>query len=415
MNFNPSMEIRSDRIYLAEGRDQFFSRRSNERLQTTARIRGEIGQDSPQPRADSLTISPSSNQAQVASRRDEPQTHQHNFRETHSESNDSSLQLQFNTQTIRLEQTQFQEDRSSHRSLTGEDQIEQNNIGRNLSQFIHLRSSQTSMNLSPYSSESTETMEPRMEEYISLIRKLSKDKQSAEQIIQQIKSFNIRNQSEQEATSEGMFALTQKAIQQMQTHYSEMIQSGRQTLVERRVSESSLNEFTPPTVQQSDPLVLDLDGNGFDLTPVEEGILFDITGKGEAKQTAFVYGKDAFLAYDRNGNGRIDSGKELFGDQNGAQDGFAELARYDENQDQIIDWKDSIFPHLKLLSEFNRDGLFQAKGLRSLADEGIEALHLNTHHANHFIAGNAIIKTAQFTRHDGTNGHMGDVLLNYIA
>lgn len=64
-------------------------------------------------------------------------------------------------------------------------------------------------------------------------------------------------------------------------------------------------------VQQSDPITLDLNGNGVELTNYTNGANFDITGSGTKVNTAFVTGGDAFLAINGNGNGHIDSGKEL--------------------------------------------------------------------------------------------------------
>ena len=57
-------------------------------------------------------------------------------------------------------------------------------------------------------------------------------------------------------------------------------------------------------------------------------------------------GGDAFLAIDRNGNGSIDDGTELFGDQNGAAHGFAELAKFDSNHDGVINAQDDDFDKL---------------------------------------------------------------------
>jgi hypothetical protein len=88
--------------------------------------------------------------------------------------------------------------------------------------------------------------------------------------------------------------------------------------------------------KQQDPIVFDLDGDGIELTDTANGVRFDITGTGKAVQTAWVRGGDALLAWDRNGNGKIDSGLELFGDQRGATNGFEELRKLDTNSDGFI-------------------------------------------------------------------------------
>lgn len=120
--------------------------------------------------------------------------------------------------------------------------------------------------------------------------------------------------------------------------------------------------------RNKDPLVVDLDGGGPDTTGAQGARLFDLEGNGSQAPTSFVRGETAFLALDRNGNGVIDSGAELFGDQHGALDGFEELAKFDLNQDGRIDPKDHVYTALELLFG---DGRTQ-----SLPDSGITALSL---------------------------------------
>jgi hypothetical protein len=83
---------------------------------------------------------------------------------------------------------------------------------------------------------------------------------------------------------------------------------------------------------EDDPLVLDLDGDGIELIGIDAAeVKFDLNGDGFATDTAWVGPDDGFVAIDRNGNGSIDDINELFG--NTIQDGFAELATLDSNQD----------------------------------------------------------------------------------
>lgn len=119
--------------------------------------------------------------------------------------------------------------------------------------------------------------------------------------------------------------------------------------------------------QRQDPLLLDLDGDGPETTGAGNARAFDLAGDGTVAPTSWVSGGDAFLALDRDGDGRIGSGKELFGDQHGAVDGFAELAKFDENGDARIDAGDAVYSDLRLW-----DGQSQ----RTLQDAGITALAL---------------------------------------
>ena len=168
-------------------------------------------------------------------------------------------------------------------------------------------------------------------------------------------------------------------------------------------------------VQESDPITLDLDGDGIELTRYGNGARFDITGKGQAATTAFVTGGDAFLAIDRNGNGIIDSGKELFGDQNGARNGYEELAKLDSNLDGVINKLDKDFAKLVLFKD-NGNGRTDPGELVSLTQAGIVELSLNHQNVNLKAAGgNRIGQIASYRRADGSVGQTADAILQFIA
>jgi hypothetical protein len=168
-------------------------------------------------------------------------------------------------------------------------------------------------------------------------------------------------------------------------------------------------------VQQSDPITLDLDGDGIELTSHETGARFDILGTGSPVNTAFVTGGDAFLAIDRNGNGSIDSGKELFGDQNGARNGFEELRKFDSNSDSVIDARDKDFSALRLFRD-NGNGVTETGELISLDEAGIESIDLNYRNVDEKTSGgNRIAQSARFRYGDGRYGRAVDVILNYTV
>lgn len=183
----------------------------------------------------------------------------------------------------------------------------------------------------------------------------------------------------------------------------------------RVVSRTLIANFEQ-TLGQSDPLVLDLNGNGqFDVTEAAGGHQFDILGNGSPVQVATATAGDAFLAYDRNDNGQIDDGTELFGDQNGAAHGFAELARYDSNSDGAIDKQDTVFDRLSVFADTNRNGRTDSGELRSLQQAGISRLLLNAAGTNESVRGNRVILASSFERSDGSVGRLGDLLLNYVG
>jgi hypothetical protein len=130
-------------------------------------------------------------------------------------------------------------------------------------------------------------------------------------------------------------------------------------------------------------------GDGFALTDAPRGVLFDFNGdglKGRISWTAPAV-DEAFLVLDRNGNGLIDSGAELFGNatvqpSSDQRNGFIALAEYDKaaqggNGDGVIDSRDAVFTSLRLWQDMNHDGISQAEELHTLAELDVRALSLD--------------------------------------
>ena len=133
------------------------------------------------------------------------------------------------------------------------------------------------------------------------------------------------------------------------------------------------------------PIIIDLAGNGFDLTDVAGGVMFNITGFGrEPLGWTRADSDDAFLALDLNANGLIDNGTELFGNfttqptpEAGAElNGFAALAVFDYNGDSAINIADSVYSELRLWQDRNHNGVSEADELHSLAELGVRTLEL---------------------------------------
>ena len=167
-----------------------------------------------------------------------------------------------------------------------------------------------------------------------------------------------------------------------------------------------------------DPIILDLDGDGLETIGLAGNVYFDHDGDGVLTKTGWAGANDALLVWDRNGNGTIDTGAELFGDftvlPNGtlAPNGFAALAALDANGDGVIDATDPAFAELKLWRDISQDGVSQGGELVSLADAGIVSLNLAHSLKNQRLAnGNTLAREGTFTRADGSTSAMGEFKL----
>jgi hypothetical protein len=191
---------------------------------------------------------------------------------------------------------------------------------------------------------------------------------------------------------------------------------GSLTLSVERSEQLRIEQTTQ--TQSSDPLVLDLDGNGIQLTDISHGngVLFDLTGDGIREQVSWVAPNDGLLVYDRNQNGRIDDGKELFGNQHHATDGFAELARFDLDANGMIDTNDPLFTRLKIWQDKNQNGISEEAELSSLDVQAIEAINLQPVGTPSTIAGNLITGYSRVSTAVGTGTRIiGEAWLNYYA
>ena len=136
-------------------------------------------------------------------------------------------------------------------------------------------------------------------------------------------------------------------------------------------------------VPQRDPLVLDLDGDGLELSAANGQVLFDHNADGIRTGTGWALPDDAFLVRDLNGNGLIDSGRELFGvdtlKSNGqlATQGFDALADLDSNRDGQISALDSDWQELKAWRDLDQNGVAQPGELLRLDQLGITRIGLD--------------------------------------
>jgi trimeric autotransporter adhesin len=184
------------------------------------------------------------------------------------------------------------------------------------------------------------------------------------------------------------------------------------------------------------PLVLDLDGDGIETLGLDSGVNFDHDKNGFAEATGWVAPDDGLLVLDRNADGEINNGGELFGNSTGNattgifSNGFAALSTLDSNQDGVVNSLDTLFSNLRVWRDLNADGFSQTSELFSLGAVNVAGINLafaeqGSVDANgDYVAaqtssvdsfGNEHRQLGSYTRTDGSTRVVEDVWFNADA
>lgn len=180
--------------------------------------------------------------------------------------------------------------------------------------------------------------------------------------------------------------------------------------------DDEIKELFETAKGRSSPLVLDLDGNGIELTSLNSAgaVYWDIDSAlndGVAEATGWVAGGDGILAIDLNEDGVVNNSGELFGDQTGYGNGFLALAMYDSNSDGLITAEDTIWSDLIVWVEDAVDGIGESYEFYSMDDLLITSINLAYAEVNTTIAGNSILQESSFT----INGNTRDIVDVYFS
>ena len=164
------------------------------------------------------------------------------------------------------------------------------------------------------------------------------------------------------------------------------------------------------------PIILDLDGDGIETVSISSGTHFDHAADGFAERTGWVAPDDGLLVWDRNDNGAIDSGRELFGSEtllwNGAKaaNGFEALINLDVNNDGVIDVSDPAYSELRVWNDTDGNGLSDTDELLTLTDAGVRSINTAYTNSGHIDAqSNAHKQIGTYTTSNGEAHVVTDV------
>lgn len=179
------------------------------------------------------------------------------------------------------------------------------------------------------------------------------------------------------------------------------------------------NDFLFPDFEKAEhmisPIVIDLDNDGIETLSKDNNIYFDHDGNGFAERTGWIAPDDGLLVYDINQDGKIDTGRELWGNNSVinnslAKNGFAALKHWDTDNNNQIDSNDSIWKYLQIWKDNNSNAIADNGELYDLSFFNISSI--STQYQTTTLIdrnGNAHRQSGEFKFNDGSTGIATDV------
>jgi len=189
---------------------------------------------------------------------------------------------------------------------------------------------------------------------------------------------------------------------QAQTDYANALEQGAAD----EFALAAVKVFKVIPCNVSDPIIIDLNGNGvFDITPVERGVNFSMTGNRQAA-TSWVRG-DGFLFSDTNGNGIVDDGTEFFGTTGASA--FGQLKAFDTNGDNQITSTDAGYKKLFVWVDMDYNGLSTTSEVYTLSHFNINTIPLEASEYQKVVNGSRVKTSVEATTTTGQTMLFGDV------
>ena len=177
-----------------------------------------------------------------------------------------------------------------------------------------------------------------------------------------------------------------------------------------------IDELMDTAEKTTSPLIVDLDGDGIETSDIYGNVYFDHDNNGFAEKTGWVGKDDGLLVRDINGNGQIDNGTELFGNNsvlsNGqkAANGFEALKDLDSNKDSVFNSLDATWNEIKIWKDTNQNGFVENGELLSMEEANIKEINLNYQNENIKDTNENIIgQTGNFIKNDNSIGNISDI------